>query len=59
MATGREVGGKMGETGDGDEKYTYDEPQVMCRIDELLYCTSDTNITLYVNYTGIKMLKTS
>jgi len=24
---------------------------------ELLYCTPETNITLYVNYTGIKIFK--
>lgn len=26
----------------------------MCRIVESLYCTLETNITLFVNYTGIK-----
>ena len=29
----------------------------MYRTVELLYCSPEANITLYVNYTGIKMLK--
>ena len=29
----------------------------MYRIVESLYCTPETNITLYVNYTGIKIKK--
>ena len=36
------------------KKYTYhDEHRVMYRIVESLYYTPETNITLYVNYTGI------
>lgn len=31
-----------------------DEPSVMGRSDELLFCTLETNIHLYVNYSGIK-----
>ena len=27
------------------------------RVAELLYCTPETNITLYVNYTGMKIKK--
>ena len=38
------------------KQYTYDECRVMYRIDESLYCTPETNITVYVNYTGIKNL---
>ena len=49
----REVGGRMGEIGEGDlECAYYDEHQVMYRIVESLYCTPETNITYYVNYTG-------
>ena len=33
------------------------EHRVMYRVVELLYCTPGSNITLYVNYTGIKNLK--
>ena len=46
----------MNDTGHGDYDYTYhDEHQVMCRSVESLYCIPETNITLYVNSTGIKM----
>ena len=41
----------MGEKGDGDKEYTCDEHWVICGIAELLYCTPEANITLYVNYT--------
>lgn len=33
-----------------------DEHWVMCGSTESLYCTPDTGIALYVNYTGIKIL---
>ena len=36
------------------ENTYHDEPRIMYRFVESLYCTSETNITLYVNYTGIK-----
>ena len=36
-------------------EYTYDEHWVMYRIVESLYCTPETNFTLYVNYIGIKI----
>ena len=56
MVTRREVGGGIGEIGDGDKEYTYhDVHWVMYRIAESLYCTPDTNTTLYVNNTGIKI----
>ena len=44
----------MGEI-DGFEEYTCDEHWVMYGIVESLYCTAQTNITVYVNYTGIKI----
>ena len=34
-----------------------DEHQVLYGSVELLYCTPETNITLYVNYTGIIFFK--
>ena len=40
---------------DGD--HTYDEHGVMYRIVKLLFCTPETNITLYVNYISIKKKK--
>ena len=48
-------GGEWGETGEGEEEYTYNEHWVMYRIAESLYCIPETNKTLYVNwmYTGI------
>jgi len=50
------TGGELGEIGDGDERVhlSYDH-RVMYGIAELLYCALETNITLYVNYTGIKI----
>ena len=52
MVTRGEVGGGMGEIGEGD----HDEHWVMYGSVESLYCTPETNITLYVNYTGIKTI---
>ena len=44
----------MSEREKGDSEYTYlDENWEMCRIVESLYCTSETNITLCVNYTWV------
>ena len=58
MVTRGEVGWGMGEIRVGDLKYTYlDEHWVICRIAESLYFTPDNNLTLYVNYTGIKIKK--
>ena len=38
-----------------DQEYTYpDENWVMNRIAESLYCMPETNVTLYINYAGIK-----
>ena len=46
-------GGERSEIGEGDNEYTSsDDHWVMYRIVELLYWTPE--ITLYVNYTGIK-----
>ena len=46
----------MGEINDGIKEYTYhDEHWVIYRIVESLYCTPETNMTLYVKYTGIKI----
>ena len=46
----------MGEMGGGDWEYAYcDEHGIMQGSAESLYCTPETNITLYVNYTGIKI----
>ena len=54
MVTRGEVGERMGEIDDGDWGYIYHgEPWVMYRMIESLYCTSETNITLCVNYTWI------
>lgn len=45
----------MGEIGEVEQEYTYyDEHWVVYRI-ESLYCSPETNITLYDNYTGIKI----
>ena len=38
-------------------EYTSNEPWVMYRITESLYCTPETNIIPYVNYIGIKIKK--
>ena len=55
MITRHEVGGVLGEIGEGDLECTYhDEHWVMYRVIEALCCTPETNITLYVNYTGTK-----
>ena len=35
--------------------WPYEEPWILYRIVELLYCIFETNTTLYVNYTGIKI----
>ena len=46
----------MGEIDKGNEEYTYcDEHWVMYKIAESLYCTPETNITLYVNCSSIKI----
>ena len=37
-------------------KSTLDKHWVICGSVESLFCTSETNITLYVNYTGNKIL---
>ena len=48
------VGGEMGEIDKRDLEYTYlDEHREMYRIVESFYCTLETNITLYDNYTSI------
>lgn len=45
----------MGETGEGDEEYTFcDEYWVVYRITESLWYTPETNITLYINCSGIR-----
>ena len=50
----REAGVGMGEIGEGNEEDIYcDEHWVMHRIAEALYYTPESNMTLYVNYTGI------
>jgi len=50
-----EVVRRMGEMGERDQKDTYHaEHPGMSRIVESLYCTPETNITLYVNYASIK-----
>lgn len=41
----------------GIKEYTCDEHWMMYGIVELLYRTAETNITLYVGYTGIKIQK--
>ena len=52
VVTRREVGGGMGEIGEGDWQYTYcDEHWIIYRIVESLNCTPETNID--VNYIGI------
>lgn len=45
----------MGKIDAGKEEYTYcDERWVMYGSAESQYCVPETNITLYVSYTGIK-----
>ena len=58
MVTREEVdGGGMGEISDADKEYIYhDEPRVTYRIVKSLYCTPETNIIQYVNYTQIKII---
>ena len=57
MVTREEVGGRMGERGEGDSENTYcDEHWVMDRIAESLYCTTETNVTLHINHTAIKKI---
>ena len=49
--------GGMGETGDGEEEDIYhDDHWVMYRTAESLCCAPETNITLYVSYSGIKKI---
>jgi len=56
MVTRGEVGGRMGEIVMGIKECTcHDEHLVMYRIVESLYRTPETNITLYVNYSRIKI----
>ena len=57
MITIGEVGGELGEIGDGDEGVHFWRwaPGDVWSV-ESLYCTSETNITLYGNYTGIKKI---
>ena len=55
MVAKGEVGQRVGEIGDGDYRvrllwWTLK----LYTIVESLYCTPETNIALYVNYTGIK-----
>ena len=47
----------MGEVGERDEEYTYHHEHwvMLYRIVESPYCTPETNITLCVNYSGIKI----
>ena len=55
MVTRGEMGEHLLEIGEGDYEYTFhDEHWVMYRIVESLYYTCETNITLYINYTGIE-----
>ena len=57
MITRGELGEGMGEIDDGDSEYTYpDEHWVMYRIVEWLYCTSETNITLYLTILDLKQM---
>ena len=53
-----EVVGGIGEIGDEDSEHThFDEHWVIYGIVESLYYNPETNITLYINYTGIKNKK--
>ena len=54
MVTRGEVGRAQVKQVMGIKEDTCDEHWVLDIIVESLYCTSKTNITLYVNYTGIK-----
>ena len=56
MVTREELDGGMGEIGEGNKVYTYlDEHLVTYRMVESPYCTPETNLILYVNYTIIKI----
>ena len=56
MVIRREVGGGVGDRSDGFKECTcHDGPWGMYRMIESPYCTSQANITLYVNYTGMKI----
>ena len=56
MVTRRDMSGGMGTIGDGVKEGTCcDEFWVMYGNVESLYCTLETTVTLYVNYTGIKI----
>ena len=60
MVARGEVGEGISERDEGEEGYTYpNEHRVMYRIVESLYCTPETNVTLYVNYTRIKKINTN
>ena len=41
--------------GEIKEYLHHDEHWVMYRIVKSLYCTPETNVTLHINYTGIKI----
>ena len=58
MVTRGEIGWGESQTGNGDYKaYLPDDhhPGVMHEIVKSQYCTPETSITLYINYTGIKI----
>ena len=57
VTTRGEGGGQMGGIGEGDDyKCTYcNKHWVLYRIAEPLYCTPETNLTLYVDYIRIKI----
>ena len=45
----------MGEIGEENSEHIYQsEHWIMYRIVKSLYCTSETKIKLYINYTGIE-----
>ena len=50
----RQVGGDKNVVGEGFKECTCDVYRVTCGIVESLYYTPETNITMYVNNTGIK-----
>ena len=48
----------MVEIDKGEQQDTYcDEHWIMYRIVESLYCTSETKVTLRINYTSLKIRK--
>ena len=53
MVIRRDVGRRIGKIGDGIKEGSCDEHWLMYGIFEILYCILETNITLYVNCTGI------